>query len=81
MAFRTRCGSNIPTPLGDVPVVVAAIFALVVLFLLVLAVWPWYERLMLRRRIRNLPPPPIKKEIEIELKLPRRHPGDNPPGP
>jgi hypothetical protein len=59
-----------------VPVIVVAIFALVALFLAVLALWPWYERLRLRRHIRNLPPPPLKpEEIEPELKLPRRPPG------
>ncbi len=62
----------ITTPIGDVPVIVVVALLMGVAALLVALFAPWYRRWRTHQRIRNLPPPPVKKEEEPDLRLPRR---------
>ena len=70
----------ISTPIGDVPAVVFFALVMGVVALVVAIFAPHYRRLRMQQRIRKLPPPPIKKEVEPDLRLPRRGGDDSPPG-
>jgi hypothetical protein len=60
------------TPIGDVPFVVIAFLVLSTITLIVAIFLPHFRRLRMQQRIRKLPPPPIKQEVEPDLTLPRR---------
>ncbi|OHE78693.1 MAG: hypothetical protein A3G75_09400 [Verrucomicrobia bacterium RIFCSPLOWO2_12_FULL_64_8] len=63
---------RISTPVGEVPVIAILAVALSVALTIIAGFWPRYRRAQQRRRIRNLPPPPVKNESEPDLRLPRR---------
>ena len=63
---------HLSTPLGDIPLIAILVVALSVGLTIIAALLPSYRRAQERRRIRNLPPPPIKKDAEPDLRLPRR---------
>jgi len=70
MAFPHPPG--IVTPVGDIPPVVLVAFVAGIGALFTAVFLPHYRRIRMQQRIRKLPPPPIKKEVEPDLKLPRR---------
>ena len=70
---------GIITPIGDVPVIVILALLLGTAAMIVAIFLPHYRRMRTQQRIRKLPPPPIKQEVEPDLKLPRRGGGESGP--
>jgi hypothetical protein len=70
---------DIGTGLSDSPVLAALVLIVIGASVIAAVGWPYIRQARIRRRIRNLPPPPVRVVREPELRLPRRRSGSGPP--
>lgn len=72
--------NHLTIPWSDLPLPVVLIAIMAAVVAVTMIALPHLRRMHQRRQWRKLPPPPKRVEVqEMELRLPRRHPGCRPP--